>query len=164
MNTLFQGRLGAPITHRHRTARAAAVALIAGALVGVITTTAVAASQTSTTGYYTVASRQNRNWAKIDYNTNPIATAYTYTGPNSPTTAPVGYVGSRDRLFLDNGQMSCEGTNTYNTQSITKTTMWIGRSCDRFTHNTWYSYGVSYSWNGNGYSPWYSYRTVSVTS
>lgn len=131
---------------------------------GVITATAVAATVTSTTGYYTVASRQNRNWARLDYNSNPAATAYTFTGPKSPTTAPAGYVGSRGRLFKDNGTLSCEGTNTYNPNSITYTTMWVGYSCDRFTHGSWYSYGVSYSWNGNGYSPWYSFRTVSVTT
>lgn len=146
-----------------RMVRVTAVALLAGGLLGFIATTALAATVTSTVGYYTVAGRQNRNFARLDYYT-PGGTAYTFTGPKSPVTAPVGYVGSRGRLFLDSGQMSCEGTNTYNNSSITYTTMWIGYSCDRFTHGTWYSYGVSYSWNGSGYSPWYSFRTVSVTT
>jgi len=153
-------------TRKRRLIVVLASAFLVGSSVGGVATAAVAAGYAfSNNGYYTVAGRQYVNYAFLDAQTNPYAYAQTRTGPYSPSSSPTGYVGSRGRLFIQStGAMSCEGTTSYSNTSLTYPSNWSNQSCTRYSHGSWYSYGVSYSWNGNGYNPWYTFRTPAVTN
>lgn len=137
------------------------VALLAGLAVGASVQAAYAYTVASSdSGYYTVAGHQYRNNAYI-FSYAPSshsALAQTYTQWSTPTTA-AGYAGSKGRLFTSSGSMSCEGTIIYNTGQAA-----VGSSCTRTTAGAWYSYGVSYGFNGSGYSPFYTFLSPSLNS
>jgi hypothetical protein len=99
----------------------------------------------------------------VDYSTILTSSgseyANTATGPSSGTVA-TGYLGSRGRLFNDAGTMQCQSAIAYNTQSLVAGQYWNGQ-CANSLHGNFYSYGVSFGWNGSGYNASYNFRTVS---
>jgi hypothetical protein len=113
-------------------------------------------------GTFTTAGTGYQNYATVATSSNS-AYAYTSTGPRS-TTVPTGYVGSRGRLFTGGGALSCESTNSYSNQSLSPGGYWGGFSCTRFTSGTWYSYGVSLTYNGSGYDSTYTFQSPSQNS
>lgn len=149
---------------RRRLAALWTASLLASFFVGIGAQAASAVVESSNWGYFTVAGNAYRNYAVII--TSPgNARASTNTGPQSGYTVPGGYVGSRGRLMIDGGTtLSCEGSNTYNSGSISYATMLTGVSCTRYTSGAWYSWGVSLGWNGSGYNSVYTYQTVSQNS
>lgn len=149
---------------RRRLAAVLVATLLASFFVGFGAQAASAGVQSSDWGYFTVSGNAYRNYAVIITSTGS-ARASTNTGPQSGDTLPGGYVGSRGRLMIDGGTtLSCEGSNTYNSSSISYATMLTGVSCTRTTSGAWYSWGVSLGWNGSGYNSMYTFKTVSQNS
>jgi len=79
------------------------------------------------------------------------------------TPRPVSPI-ARGRLFTGSGALSCEGTNEYSSQSLGPGSFWNGTSCTRGGSGTWYSYGVSLTWNGSGYNSTYTFQSPSQNS
>lgn len=120
---------------------------------------AFAGSASSATGFYTAGSTQYLNYATVETSSGR-AEAFTQTRANTIPT-PSGWAGARGRLFSSGGALSCEGTNQYNTATGAGV---FGYSCIRYTSGAWYSYGVSYGWNGSGYSAFYSFISPNQNS
>lgn len=99
------------------------------------------------------------NYATIVTSANS-AQARTSTQWNGGGTT-VGWAGARGRLFTSGGALSCEGTTTYNSVAGWPAT---GYSCTRTTSAAWYSYGVSYGWNGSGYTAFYTFKSPNQNS
>lgn len=151
-----------PTPWRRRAALVLLTTFVTSFLLGVGTQAAIALTYSSQTGYFTVAPYDYRNWATI-ITSSGSARATTSTGPQSPVGG--GYVGSRGRLMIDGGTtLSCEGTNVYNSTTISYPVMVVGSSCTRTTSGAWYSWGVSRAWNGSGYNSIYTYKSRSQNS
>lgn len=156
---------GAKAQSRRRALVAMATAFAVSFMAGVTPTVANAGIATSTVGSFSVAGNNYRNFARIaTYPTsNHQASAFTHTAPNG-FTAPVGWVGSRGRLFTSGGALSCEGINTYNPSSLASGSYHVAVSCIRNQVGTWYSYGVSRAWNGSGYNSVYTFLSPNQNS
>lgn len=122
---------------------------------------AAAGTAYSSLGYYTVGV-QYVNQAIIQTSSS-FAQARTTVGKSSGAASATGDVGARGRLFIGGSttNMSCESTTQYNPYAVVT---WLVYSCQRNTSGTWNSYGVTYSWNGSGYSPSYTYNSPSQNS
>lgn len=112
----------------------------------------------SSYGYSTVAGKQYQNRAVIGTSSGN-AQATTETKRSSGST-PIGWAGSRGRLFTSGGSLSCEGTNQYNSTGSGA----LGLSCIRYSVGTWYSYGVSLAWNGSSYQSFYTFLSPNQNS
>jgi len=127
---------------------------------GVSVAGANAGNASGSYGFFTAGSTQYINFASIATSSN-VAQATTSTSRNASTT-PSGWAGSRGRLFTSGGSLSCEGSTTYNSGTIYGYHEAV--SCIRFTSGTWYSYGVSYGYNGSGYNASYTYLSPNQAS
>jgi hypothetical protein len=119
---------------------------------------AVTGNAASAVGYYSAGGRSYQNWSVVRTSSFK-ADATTLTAFTSGLTT-AGYAGSRGRLFTSGGSLSCEGVNSYNTQDLAA----VGYSCIRKTSGAWYSYGVSYAWNGSGYNAFYTFKSPNQNS
>ena len=120
---------------------------------------ALAGVVTGSTGQSTVAGRAYHNSATIATypGSNHQASALTNTAPWG-FTAPAGWVGSQGRLFKSaGGALYCAGSTSYNGSSSASGTFSSGSSCIVHIASAWYSYGISYGWNGNGYDSFYTF-------
>ncbi len=101
------------------------------------------------------------SWATFGYHENLAGIDVQTSFAHANTQARYGNVGARGRLFsgyAPGGPMSCEGSNVFSTS-------WASAwSCTRTTKNSWWAWGVSLSWNGNGYNAYYTYKTPSYNS
>jgi hypothetical protein len=159
------GRVG-PLRFLERLGRRSvlmcAAAFLAAFLVGVAPGLAHAGwADSSVGGFGPVNGHSYENYASV-YTPSGYAIAYTYTGPSGSSVAS-GWVGSRGRLFTSGGSLSCEGSNTYSTQTLTSGSYWSGTSCSRGS-GAWYSYGVSLAFNGSGYNSYYTFQSPNQNS
>lgn len=127
-------------------------------------TAALAGTAYSATSYPFVFGKQYRNYAVITTVTsNHYASARTNAGPTASFVAP-GWVGSRGRLFTSGGALVCEGTNKYNSDTLSANETVVGYSCAKFQVGSWYSYGVVQLWAGSGYSTHLTFRSPNQNS
>lgn len=106
-------------------------------------------------GYVTVNGVQFRNRAFVETSgTDVWAFAGTSMGHTDGST-PIGHAGARGRLFTAGGVLSCEGTNKYNTTTASV----AASSCFQQAKGGWYSYGVTYAWNGSSYGAYYTFKS-----
>ena len=141
---------------------AAFVALFAAAfLVSFSPSAASAGTASSNYGNFSTAGVAYRNQAVV-YTGNGISSASTFTGPTT-TTAPSGRIGSQGRLFTSGGTLSCAGAVRYSNIAVSPGGFWQGTSCQRGS-GTWYSYGVSYTFNGSGYNATYTLISPNQTA
>ena len=131
-----------------------------GALVGGGAVAAFAVN--SQTGYFTVAGIQYSNYATLGVSTSGggAASGATWTQFASGCTS-TGYAGSRARLFdASTGALVYQDpTIRYNSSCSSALS-----SVVQTGHRAWYSYGVSWGWNGSGYSAYYTYQTIAQNS
>lgn len=130
-----------------------------GFTVGAGATLAAAGTSTSAYGYSTINGHQYINWASVTTTTNS-AQARTVTQWNGGGTT-AGWAGSRGRLFTSGGALSCENTTVYNPSNGSIAS---GYSCIKNTVGSWYSYGVSYGWNGSSYNAFYTFKSPNQSS
>ena len=142
---------------RSRIAAVFAAVFVGAFLFGFVPSAANAGSANSGIGTFTTNGVGYQNYANI-YTSPGSARAYTYTGPRSTSVAS-GWVGSRGRLFTGGGALSCEGANSFSTQTLSAGTYWSGTSCGRGGSGNWYSYGVSLTYNGSGYNTTYTFQS-----
>ena len=138
------------------TARAALLAGAVGVLLGVAVAPAGAATAWGQIGNIGSAlGISYNNQAGVD---NSSKWAATVTSAN--TNAPVGYIGSRGRLFNGSSICSDPGT-TYNNVAASSHYGYstFGVSCGSGAR---YSYGVSYFYNGSGYNAAYTFQSPSL--
>jgi len=86
--------------------------------------------------------------------------AYTYAETYPSVNVPAGYIGVLARAYRNDALCSQEGYD-YNSSKL------AGISTATFTgcgHGTYYSYGVSRAYNGNGYNSVYTFRSPSLNN
>lgn len=145
---------------KRNTSRWAAV-LVAALLIGLgigQVSVANAGTASSATGYFTVYGINYYNSAVIITSSGQVA-ASTRIGSNSGIVS-TGWVGARARMFNSGGSLVQESSNYYNSIPVYS----ISVPTNRSAYGTWYSYGVTYSWNGGGYSPYYTYLSPNQNS
>jgi hypothetical protein len=154
---------GAPLRDGRRFLKLALPIFIAAALLGSSVGAANAGTAKSAYGYLTTGGYQYQNYALISTNTQfHYATAWTTSKRTTGNTTPVGWAGSRGRLFTSGGAMWCEGTTLYNTGTVG----WAAdaSSCTANATGAWYSYGVAYGWHGSGYTAYYTFLSPNQNS
>ena len=138
-----------------------AALLVVGFLVGFTPAAAIAGTASSPVGTYTVFGYGYQNQAVIVTlaSSSGSASARTNVSPQSGC-APAGYMGARARLFNSAGSLVQESSTQYNSGCSTGLII----PTNRTGHGTWYSYGVTYGYNGGGYSPYYTFQSPNQTS
>jgi hypothetical protein len=147
-------------TPRNRLARLL-VAFPLAAYLSMIPAVAHAGWAESAVGWYTNTGHNYQSYAAV--NTSPgTVYAYTYAGPRD-FTAPAGWIGLRARIMNTAGSVVAESSNVYTPQSLTAGSYWsayLGRSLT----GTWYSWGVTYAWNGSSYDAYLTFKSPYQTS
>ena len=144
-------------SNRRKSTIAFSISVLLGLSAG-ISTPAQAGTADSTIGLFTVYGVNYTNQATI-YTTPGSANASTLITTASGTV-PAGWMGARARLFNSSGVLIQEGQTSYTPVKAAG----YGVSTIRSATGTWYSYGVTYSWNGNGYSAYYTFRSPNQSS
>ncbi len=131
--------------------------LLVGIILGV-STMVFAGSTISEWGYYgpySGYSYKNRALLDVDGNGQNAMTSVYYTGSG---TVPSGYMGAQARLFK-NGSLYKYSTMQYNSSAdygfVASTGYASGGS------GTYYSYGITAAFNGNGYNNFYTFQSPS---
>lgn len=132
--------------------------LLTGFVIGLAPAAAQAGTATSATGSFSVNGISYRNQAQIS--TSPgSAGAFTILFRSSGCI-PSGWGGARARLFNSANSLVQESTIGYNSGCVTG----FDRVTTRSASGTWNSYGVTWGWNGSGYSPVYTFRSPNQSS
>lgn len=138
---------------------AAAVMVAIGFGATIAPAAASAGSASSSNGYYSDNGRGYYNRAEMNTSAGK-AWAVTVVGPSNGQGVPGGWMGARARLFSSNGALVQESNTVYNGQNSTL----LSVPTTRYANGSWYSYGVTYGWNGNGYNPHYTFQSPNQTS
>lgn len=109
-------------------------------------------------GGYSVGGRDYQNRAWVSTSTGS-AGARTDVRPTSGC-APSGYMGARARLFNSGGSLIQESSIVYNSVCANSMTVPTNRSAS----GTWYSYGITWGFNGSGYNSFYTFVSPNQSS
>ncbi len=142
-----------------RLAIAAAVMVAVGFGATVAPAVASAGTATSSTGYYTDNGRGYFNRAEISTSVGR-AIASSIVGTSNGQGAPGGWMGARARLFSSNGALVQESSTSYSGANAYQLSIPTSRNAG----GTWYSYGVTYGWNGSGYNAHYTFQSPNQNS
>lgn len=132
--------------------------LVTGFLIGLAPAAAQAGQASSSWGYFTVNGVSYKNQATISTSTGS-AGAYTFLGRTSGCI-PSGWGGARARLFNSANTLIQESSILYNSGCV----IGFDRVTSRSGGGTWYSYGVTWGWNGSSYSPSYTFKSPNQNS
>lgn len=144
--------------HR-RLAIAATVMVAIGFGATIAPTVASAGSASSGTGYYSDNGKGYYNRAEMNTSAGK-AWAVTVVGTSNGQPTNGGWMGARARLFSSNGALVQESNTVYNGGSSTL----LSVPTTRYANGSWYSYGVTYGWNGSGYNAHYTFQSPNQSS
>lgn len=105
----------------------------------------------------------NRNESQADSTITTTvgkATASTTVGTRNGSSAPGGWMGFRARLFSSGGSLIQESVTQYNGGPSFQASIGTSRNAG----GSWYSYGVTYGWNGSGYNAHFTFTSPNQTS
>lgn len=127
-------------------------------VLGFGTSAAFAGYASSDSGYFTVGGHQYVNSAYVSTSTSSHwALSGTHTNWTSGSI-PAGYAGSRGRVFeCSSGTLKAQSNIVYNSagsEALANSPLWYTTA-----GNSAYGYGVSWGWNGSGYSASYTFST-----
>lgn len=148
------------VSARRWTVRASTAALLASFLVSFGVTASNAGTANSSLGYYSASGYNYSNQA-IVVTSSGYAEARTKVSVTSGSCAPSGYIGLRARLFTSGGSLNRESQNRYTSSCTMGYDSPIGAGG---LYGTWYSYGVSFAWNGSSYNAVYTYKSPNQSS
>ena len=143
--------------NKQRVALVMAGSAILGASVGAVAP-AFAGTAYSTVGAFTVAGTNYTNQAYVITSTGKVSAVSEIDVASG--SVPAGWMGARGRLFNAAGTLIQESATAY----TSVTASGLGVPTVRTGTGTWNSYGVTYSWNGSSYSPYYTFRSPNQTS
>jgi hypothetical protein len=142
---------------RLTTCKLAVAALICGVLSGLSIGVATASSAYSNWGYYGPYDGYSyQNQAEVSNNTRIFAVTQAQTQNNSNT--PTGYIGALARLYKNSALCASNGF-TYT--SGTASGLGVPTEGSGCGSGTYYSYGESAAYNGNGYNYFYTFKSPS---
>lgn len=119
-----------------------------------------ATTATSPYGYYgPIFGYQYYNQANVT-TTSTGANATTWVGSYQDAAIPVGYMGEIARLYNSNGVLETYSSWTYNASAVYA--MAVTSPNDSF-HQSYYSYGITAAYNGNGYDYYYTFKSPNVS-
>lgn len=143
---------------RHQLVILAVLMAILGFAIAYFPAVSHAGTATSNWGYFTVAGKQYRNQATII--TSPgNASARTYVGPTG-ACAPSGHMGYRARLYNSGGTLVQQSSIGYNSICAAG----FSGPTNRNASGAWYSYGVTWGWNGSGYNAFFTFKSPNQNS
>ncbi len=128
-----------------------------GASVGAVAP-AFAGTAYSTVGVFTVSGINYSNQAYIITSPGNISAVSQINSTSGSVAA--GWMGARGRLFNAAGTLIQESQTSYTSVNATS----ISVPTVRTGTGTWNSYGVTYSWTGSSYTPYYTFRSPNQTS
>lgn len=108
---------------------------------------ALAGTAYSNYSYFTDGGYGYRNQATVVTDSSG-AKAATYIGSYPSETRPAGWYGALARLYNDAGTLVLQAGYQYNDIAGTGLQLWTAYWTVR---DSYYSYGISKSWNGSGY-------------
>ena len=133
--------------------------LLAGFLLGATPLAAQAGQAVSSWGYFTVNGVAYKNQATISTSSGS-AGAYTLLAKAGSGCIPSGWGGARARLFNSGNTLVRQSTIQYNSGC----TVAFDVVTSRTGSGTWYSYGVTWGWNGSAYNPYYTFKSPNQSS
>lgn len=143
----------------HKIAQLAIPAFIMGIVLG-SAGVALATTASGPYGYYgPIYGYQYYNEAGVS-TISTGANATTWVGSYQDSTIPIGYMGGFARLYNSNGVLEKYSSWTYNASAVYA--MAVTSPTDG-VHQSYYSYGVTAAYNGNGYDYYYTFKSPDVT-
>lgn len=122
--------------------------------------TSMASSTCSPYGYYgLIDGNQYYNQACIA-TVSSGANATTWVGGNQSSTVPTGYMGGYARLYNASGSLKEYAGWVFNNSPVYA--MAVTTPTDG-VHQSYYSYGITAAYNGNGYNYIYTYQSPDLT-
>lgn len=144
------------------------ISMLSVALVLALSTTAFAGYATSTWGYYTVYNRNYSNYCGITTGTSngtPFANTSTRAQSNPTTTkVPVGYLGSKARLYDGSNRLIAETSYVYNSTETATLNSDFASKNPAVSGTAYYGYGITAAYNGNGYTTYYTFKSPSQST
>lgn len=90
--------------------------------------------------------------------------ASTTSGRTGGSQAGSGWIGVNGRSFdASNNALRCESGFQYTTGTQQSKTAWSCQTVAAWGYS-WYSYGVTRQWNGNGYNNYYTFKSPNQNS
>lgn len=138
-------------------------------MIGFALPTAVyAGSAQSSFKYYTVYGYNYRNYSGVttgSYNGTSYANSWT-TGQTdlAATQVPAGYIGAQARLFDSNGSVVATTPYTYNDYTTATHSSDFASADPAISGRSYYGYGITAAYNGNGYTYCYSNKSPYQTA
>ncbi|WP_028594321.1 hypothetical protein [Paenibacillus assamensis] len=139
--------------------------LTMGLVLPIFSLTVFAGYATSSTGYFTVNSKNYSNNSVIATDTingtsfaNSWSTVQTYPASSS-NNVPAGYMGSKARLFNGNDELIAETSWVYNDKTTYVLDSRIATRKPAVSRTAYYGYGITAAYNGNGYSQYYTFKS-----
>ncbi|NOU88665.1 hypothetical protein GC102_23360 [Paenibacillus sp. LMG 31460] len=134
--------------------------LLAGVLLGSFAVMAFASTASSGWGTYgPINGYSYQNKATVSNDTRLYAATSVQTQDSS--NAPTGYMGAVARLYKSD--VLCQSTS-YSYNSSSAAGMGTSTTTTGCGSGTYYSYGLSAAYNGNGYNEWYTFQSPNITN
>ena len=136
--------------------KVALYALLIGAFFGGAGT-ALAGFASSPSYYYgPVYGYSYYNLAVVETGTSGAEAGTAVSDQSSSVNVPTGYMGAFARLYNGNNVLVESSGWYYNNQPLNGISYWTSYDT---THGTYYSYGITAAYNGNGYNDYYTYQS-----
>ncbi|MGD0855703.1 MAG: hypothetical protein ABSA18_07835 [Dehalococcoidia bacterium] len=94
------------------------------------------------------------------YTGSGLAYAETLESNQGSGNVPTGYMGCLARLYNSSGTLVTNTPWEYNSQPMLSFAAYTN---DIYTSGTYYSSGIASAYNGNGYTPYYTYQSPNQT-
>lgn len=131
--------------------------LLAGALFGISVGAAIAGTASSPKGYYGPIKGWSY-WNQATVHTgSPRIYASTTVSQNGTSNVPSGYMGALARLYKNSALCASNGYS-FNSGPANSLSVPTLSACGS---GTYYSYGATAAYNGNGYSYYYTFKSPS---
>lgn len=141
-----------------RNLKGAAFAFILGILFATSATAVFAASASSPYGYYgPYQGYSYKNMADIISGSGVWGYADVYN--QTSDSVPTGYMGAEGRVFNSAGNLVASSNMKYNSSAASGL---LVPSETYYSSGTYYSYGITAAYNGNGYNEYYTLKSPSI--
>ena len=108
----------------------------------------------SNNGYYYY------NYAMITVDSD-YATGNSAIDVQGSGTVPTGYIGAQGRLYSSSGTLMQVGSTYYNSVAASGLSSGTGRC---YSTGTFYSKGITYAYNGNGYTTYWTNQSPNLSN
>lgn len=146
---------------RSRRKRGYMVALVTSFAMAFGAGAASAGAAYSATGYFSAWGINYTNSSSIHITKAPN-NGWGFASINAPSNRPAGHIGVLPRNYTSSGALACSGTWTYSSAAYAG----MNQNCSfkLIKGRSYYSYGVTRAWTGNGYKSVYTFKSPYQTA